>query len=265
MNNINKKAVGARIKNIRQDLGMSMEEFGEILSTSKGAVNNWEKGKNLPNNWRLKKIAKLGNISLDSLLYERLLRTILKMMNEFENYPGVYEVSKANFISQGKDIREKNLLSHIYDYANYLKQPSTRTPSPDETSIDYEGRTADRDHTARDFYKTDIAERKSKILFTVSDIAENAGIRPYEQERIASLLAREAESLYFGFSPDKNGLLTLVKTRLKSLKEEVDIFTNIHSVTAEQNTVKNLDAEIIQKLDSLIESLINDIENLEEK
>lgn len=45
-------SVGNRIKSIRKEKGLTMEEFGKKLNTSKGAVNNWETGKNLPNNER---------------------------------------------------------------------------------------------------------------------------------------------------------------------------------------------------------------------
>lgn len=64
----NKKQVGLRIKDIRLSLGESMEEFGKRFDTSKGTVNNWEKGRNLPNKSNLLKIAKLGKITPSILL-----------------------------------------------------------------------------------------------------------------------------------------------------------------------------------------------------
>ena len=64
--------VGNRIKNIRLGLGLTMEEFAnEIDSKSKsGTVSNWETGKNLPNANRLKKIAELGDTTVQELLKE---------------------------------------------------------------------------------------------------------------------------------------------------------------------------------------------------
>ena len=64
----NKKQVGMRIKDIRLSLGESMEEFGKRFDTSKGTVNNWEKGRNLPNKSNLLKIAKLGKMTPSDLL-----------------------------------------------------------------------------------------------------------------------------------------------------------------------------------------------------
>lgn len=70
--NSNAIEIGEKIRKIRTDLGLSMSAFAEkIDSTSKsGTVSNWETGKNMPNNKRLKRIAELGNISVDELLNE---------------------------------------------------------------------------------------------------------------------------------------------------------------------------------------------------
>ena len=61
--------LGFKIKQIRLEHGHTMEEFGKKFNTSKGTVNNWEKGRNKPNKENLKAIADLGNISVDELLY----------------------------------------------------------------------------------------------------------------------------------------------------------------------------------------------------
>ena len=69
MEKINKKAVGARIKAIRENVGMTMVEFGEWLETTQSSVSNWERGENLPNKYRIKRIATIGKISVQDLLH----------------------------------------------------------------------------------------------------------------------------------------------------------------------------------------------------
>lgn len=66
--------VGKRIRKIRKDKGLTMEEFGKLFDpiASKGVVSNWENNYNLPNNERLKRIAELGEITLNELLYGRI-------------------------------------------------------------------------------------------------------------------------------------------------------------------------------------------------
>ena len=66
---VNNKGVGKRIKNIRKSRGENQTEFGNLFSTSKSNVSNWEKGRNLPNPERLKQIADIGNITVHQLLY----------------------------------------------------------------------------------------------------------------------------------------------------------------------------------------------------
>lgn len=73
--------VGKRIKKIRTDLGYSMSQFGELISDSpKTTVNNWERGINLPKEDKLKKIALLGKVTTNELLYgtpEEFISTII--------------------------------------------------------------------------------------------------------------------------------------------------------------------------------------------
>lgn len=64
----NNSYLGQKIKQIRKEKGLTMEEFGKRFNTSKGAVNNWEKGRNLPNKANLKSIADLAEITVDELL-----------------------------------------------------------------------------------------------------------------------------------------------------------------------------------------------------
>ena len=57
---------GKRIKSIRSNFGMTMEQFAILTDSSNtSAVNNWERGYNLPNKTKLKKIAILGNTTTD--------------------------------------------------------------------------------------------------------------------------------------------------------------------------------------------------------
>lgn len=66
----NPQDVGIRIRKIRQSLGWSMDKFAAAIDekAKSGTVSNWETGKNLPNNERLKRIAELGKITPAYLL-----------------------------------------------------------------------------------------------------------------------------------------------------------------------------------------------------
>ena len=65
--------VGRKIKEIRLEKGMTLEEFGKLFNAGKSNVKKWEVGINLPNPERLLTIAKLGGMTVEQLLYENPL------------------------------------------------------------------------------------------------------------------------------------------------------------------------------------------------
>lgn len=74
MKSINLVETGKRIKYIRHNLSKkktSLADFGAMLDppAAKAVVGRWEQGANLPNTERLFQIAKIGNVSVDYLLY----------------------------------------------------------------------------------------------------------------------------------------------------------------------------------------------------
>lgn len=106
MNN-NNIQVGERIKQIRLSLGESMEKFGERFGTSKGTVNNWEKGRNLPNKENLKKISELGQITVNELLYGNVNNLIESILLNFDFYEFADENKKKRvFELVQKEVRD---------------------------------------------------------------------------------------------------------------------------------------------------------------
>lgn len=80
----NKQNIGLRIKSIRQNLGMTLEEFGKLLNAGKSNVRKWEIGSSLPNPERMKNIAKLGNMTVDELLYGSFRENIVMCLTVFD-------------------------------------------------------------------------------------------------------------------------------------------------------------------------------------
>lgn len=74
---VDKKSLGKRIKSIRIKYGLTQKEFGKLFENkeknenkaNKGIVSAWERGASVPSPERLKKIAELGEMSVDELLY----------------------------------------------------------------------------------------------------------------------------------------------------------------------------------------------------
>ena len=84
--NINKKQVGRRIMTIRKRNYLTLIEFAKKIGASKSSVSDWEKGFRLPSEGVLTKIAIMGNMTVDKLLYgdgkneiEELYKSLIKL------------------------------------------------------------------------------------------------------------------------------------------------------------------------------------------
>lgn len=119
--NINKDSVAKKIKAIRQEHGMTMEEFGEKFNTSKNSVHNWESGRNLPNNSRLVEIAEFGNIMLEELIYDDLEigeSVDKKQTDNLENFVD----SKKEIFQQEINLLTPNVLSGLLTFGLGFKE-----------------------------------------------------------------------------------------------------------------------------------------------
>lgn len=121
---INPTYVGTRIREIRKSLGLSMAAFADRINriehdqkAKSGTVSNWETGKNLPNNERLKIIADIGGISVVELLYGPLRSyahdRISELINEEKDYEFTDE-TKIEIINSAVNQSLKNTFANMF-------------------------------------------------------------------------------------------------------------------------------------------------------
>lgn len=110
---VNKKKVGQRIYIIRNKLNLTLEQFGKLsnLNASKSIVLRWENGSSLPNRARLETIAKLGNMTVNELLYGSTYEFI---NNNFDNL-----LSDENKKIIEDNALDKDFLRHWLSNKNY--------------------------------------------------------------------------------------------------------------------------------------------------
>lgn len=84
---INKKAVGARIKQIRMNKGYTLEAFGKLFGAKKGNVQQWEKGRSLPNKERLTTISKIADMTVNELIYGNSEKDIEELYQKLIRLP----------------------------------------------------------------------------------------------------------------------------------------------------------------------------------
>lgn len=249
MNEINKKSVARRIKRIRTSLGLNMEEFGRKLNTSKGAVNNWEKGKNLPNTSRLVKIAELGNISIDELLYGSLKEALLSLMIYADYYPGIYNLSWDEFRSENKDKLDYGFMKSMFDYISWRRAITTTIKPPQNLLIKAEDELTDIEKEKIDAYwQKDEKEKNAKILKYAIEYATIANIKLNDKLGLMSVLSIVTENLGRDYELDDIGFVKKAVDEIQNSYAEIEAF--IYSYDRE--TLKDRNANLKRNRTSLI-------------
>lgn len=80
--------LGEKIKDFRTRAGLSQEQLADKLAVSRQAITKWENDRGIPDINNLQGIAKLFNVSIDSLVnhLENTTTTIIKEAIDLENY-----------------------------------------------------------------------------------------------------------------------------------------------------------------------------------
>ena len=82
---IDNKYIAEKIKNEREHLGLTQEEFGKLIGISKQSISSWEKGRNLPDILNIAKIAALSGRTLAEFFTDSSSKTCNLLMQR-ENY-----------------------------------------------------------------------------------------------------------------------------------------------------------------------------------
>ena len=86
---IDKKDVGAKIRKIRLEKDLTLDEFSKRINTQLNSVHLWEKGKFLPRKETILKICELGGITPVELLKKstEIDKKVEKMIEDFLGLP----------------------------------------------------------------------------------------------------------------------------------------------------------------------------------
>lgn len=83
-----KEKVGKRIRQIREDMGMTKEKFAKLLGISGQYLGVVEHGKSYLSIEKLKILCEITNLSADYILFgkdEQLINNTQKILSEFSN------------------------------------------------------------------------------------------------------------------------------------------------------------------------------------
>lgn len=115
-------SLSKNIKRIRKEYNMSQEDFAFKLNVTRQAVQKWEAGIAMPDVYNLKEIAKIFNVSLDTLVFDENIRFANELGNEktfhpdykkqdvWEQYAQQLGIEYQQSIDEGLDIKEYKAL-----------------------------------------------------------------------------------------------------------------------------------------------------------
>ena len=103
------KTTGERIKDIRLELGETLEEFGKRFNppVHKGLVSLWENGRNIPHPKNLKTIAEIGGTTVEelrstSLIGQRIKHIRVSRKETLEEFAENIIKASSNSVKTGK-------------------------------------------------------------------------------------------------------------------------------------------------------------------
>lgn len=92
----NKEDFGRRLRELREERGMSMLAFGSAIGTSASRIKDWENGKNAPSAAWIAKISRRFNISTDALIIGET-RTNTFLCNNELSKDALYDAFRESF------------------------------------------------------------------------------------------------------------------------------------------------------------------------
>lgn len=100
-------AIGKRIKTVRESFNCTLEQFGQLIGTTKVAVYNWETGKRFPSDDSLEWIALLGRTTVEQIVY-----------GDIEEYVSSLSIIGSTIYTQVKSF----YMSHQINHASLFEQ-----------------------------------------------------------------------------------------------------------------------------------------------
>ncbi|WP_436942086.1 helix-turn-helix domain-containing protein [Staphylococcus xylosus] len=224
------------IKKIRQSLGMSMEEFGKIFDTvaHKSLVSKWEKGLSQPNNERLKKIAEIGNTTVNEILYgynkeyQMVMDSVYKnMLKENEKETHIGKALRFPDTTKRKELLKNGIerTLSVPLYQSKLKKPKDILDSKIHYYIE-----------------------ELFLEYYINNFKSNSNVIAYVRNKTSNIYSEITEYQYNDFNlqlPENN------------------LFKDIGIMFTEKE--KGINVNLLRELDSLLEKTFDELDTLKNK
>lgn len=265
-----KKEIGLRIKKLRQNKHLSMEELAKIINVSgKGTINNWEKGLSSPKTDNLYKLSQYFNVDENELLYGKIDDSVEFIVNyamsltsnDIDNIRANNELlqidldsfSKVTFINHLAEFHKFFRWDSFVDMKDYHEEDS----SENEVHVNYKKYYADNKLKQEEYYVNETLNRVK---------AQN--INPNDYVLIMRTLALVSEIHFENEGATNEGLISMVYNELEFI-QSTKIYNLLYEVDRktfeEKRIAVDVDVDLEKTIDNILSKAINDVEKLEEK
>jgi len=159
--------MGEKIKMLREQNSMTLEELGNKVGVGKSTVRKWENG--MIANMRRDKIAKLANALNCSPGYlmgwdQEEIKVVSEMQNDANDYDDSMEHALQNFMYELSEMNfEPSEMKRIIDYANAIKTSNNDSDELHKAFIDLFTK----------MYKLDLSIDDLNAIYTYAQMLKN--------------------------------------------------------------------------------------------
>ena len=235
--------VGKQIRSLRLSLGETMEEFGTRFNTSKGTINNWEKGRNLPNKESLLKIAILLDTTVEDLLHSRFGKV------EFEKRMRNRDTELRVFIFEELVIFLNELK---YSEFNYVIRESEKINKI--VSLIIKSETDDKEEKLKEFVNDLVDNLMSKTYILYWDFVYELCFSEDDIKKEVYVSGMLFNFLMEYLQTDERYTLPLILFRLEETKKDIESLTVNISNDSKQPINK---VDLLKRIDDLIAFVSN--------
>lgn len=241
--NYYKKVIGERIKDIRLNKGMTLEEFGKLFNASKSIVYRWENGTSFPNPERLKAIAKIGDTTVEDLLHLYLNQV------EFEKRMRNKDTELRGFIFEKLVIFFNEL---EYNEFNYVVRESEKINKI--VSLIIKSETDDKEEKLKEFVNDLVDNLMSKTYILYWDFVYELCFSEDDIKREVYVSGMLFDFLMEYLQTDERYTLPLILFTLEEAKKDIKSITDNVSNDSKQPINK---VDLLERIDDLIAFVSN--------
>nr|DAW73970.1 MAG TPA: helix-turn-helix domain protein [Caudoviricetes sp.] len=239
--NYYKKVIGERIKDIRLNKGMTLEEFGKLFNASKSIVYRWENGTSFPNPERLKAIAKIGDTTVEELLYLNQVEFNKRMENKDDELRELIFEKLVSFFNELKRTELNNVVlesEKINRIVSLIIKPGTK----------------DKDEKLEEFANVLVDNLMSKTYILYWNLVYELCFSEDNIQREAYVSGMLFNFLKEYLQTDERYTLPLILFTLEETKKDIKSITDNISNDSRQPINK---VDLLERIDDLIAFVSN--------